>query len=313
MKMAKEIQKENLRAAAHKKKELALEKTELAIKQLLKRGSKINVSAVAKEANVSISYLYKYPEIKQRIQQLRDEQSRLPRKDTYRATDASNKVIIIQLRERVKKLETETRELREINESLAGRVHQLMGYQTQVQQLQIQNLELQKRLEEYRQQQPISLPPSNSKVTSISNAKKSEPTDKIKSELNSLGIKLTSTLSRAIKASTEETVLNAIEALKEALEKDDIKSPGGWLKSAIEGGWIKNEILKQHEESSLPAGFEQWYRKAIEVGFVLDLPVNFLNLDRHHQPLVKVDRPSTFAPYTQMPWEDAKAEMETML
>lgn len=311
--MAKEIQKENLRAAAQKKKEEALEKTEFAIKQLLKRGSKINVSAVAKEANVSISYLYKYPEIKKRIQQLRDEQARQPRKDTYRATDASNKVIIVQLRERVKKLELEIRELREINESLAGRVHQSMSYQTQVQQLQIQNLELQKRLEECCQQQPISLPPNNSKVTSISKAKKSDPTDKIKLELNSLGIKLTSTLSRAIKASTEETVLNAIEALKEALEKDDIKSPGGWLKSAIEGGWIKNESLKQHEKSSLPDGFEQWYKKAIEIGFVLDLPINFLNFDRHHQPLVKVDRPSTFAPYTQMPWEEARAEMETML
>jgi hypothetical protein len=97
-------------------------------------------------------------------------------------------------------------------------------------------------------------------VTSIYRVKKSEPTNKIKSELNSLGIKLTSTLSRAIKTSNEETVLKALEVLKEALEKDDIKSPGGWLKSAIEGGWIKNEILKQHDKSSLHNGFEQWYK-----------------------------------------------------
>lgn len=48
-----------------------------------------------------------------------------------------------------------------------------------------------------------------------------------------------------------------------------------------------------------------------EAGFVLDIPINHLNLDGHNQPLVKVDKPSSFAPYTQMPWREAKEDMES--
>lgn len=51
----------------------------------------------------------------------------------------------------------------------------------------------------------------------------------IKAELESLGIKLTSTLASKIPNSTEEIVLTAIEALKEELQHQVIKSPGGWM------------------------------------------------------------------------------------
>lgn len=237
--MNKDVQISNLKAAAQKKKEEALSKTELAIKQIIKQGKKINMSAVAAYANVSVSYLYKYPEIRQRIQQLRDQQV-IPRNNNSSATSASNQVIITQLRSRIKQLEVELKELKLINESLAGQLHEFMGYPAQVQHLQLRNLELQNSLDSIKKQQS-SIPNIRKRSSFNPKPKKPEVSLQIKLELRELGIKLTSTLRRTINSVTEITVLNAIEALKQALETENIRSPGGWLKCAIEGGWVKNK------------------------------------------------------------------------
>lgn len=237
--MNKDVQITNLKAAAQKKKQEALSKTELAIKQIIKQGHKINMSTVAAYANVSVSYLYKYPEIKQRIQQLRDQQNLPKLSNSSPATNASNQVIITQLRSRIKQLEVEVKDVKLINESLAGQLHEFMGYQAQVEHLQSQNIELQNQLDLIKKQQITT--PSRKRSNFYPKQKKPEVSLHIKSELRALGIKVTSTLRRTINSVTEITVLNAIEALKEALEKDTIKSPGGWLKCAIEGGWVKNK------------------------------------------------------------------------
>ncbi len=238
--MNKDVQISNLKAAAQKKKEEALAKTELAIKQIIKQGKKINMSVVAAYANVSVSYLYKYPEIRQRIQKLRDQQV-IPVRDNNRsATNASNQVIITQLRSRIKQLEVEVKELKLINESLAGQLHEFMGYQAQVQHLQSQNIELQNSLDSIKKQQTL-IPNSRKKSNLSPKHKKPEVSLQIKLELRALGIKLTSTLRRTIYNATEITVLNAIEALKQASLTENIRSPGGWLKYAIEGGWVKNK------------------------------------------------------------------------
>ena len=238
--MNKDVQISNLKAAAQKKKEEALSKTELAIKQIIKQGKKINMSVVATYANVSVSYLYKYPEIRQRIQQLRDQQVLPVRDNNCSATSASNQVIITQLRSRIKQLEIEVKELKFINESLAGQLDEFMGYQAQVQHLQSQNIELQNSLDSIKKQQ-TSIPNSRKRSHLYPQNKKPKVSLQIKSELRGLGIKLTSTLRRTINSVTEITVLNAIEALKQALETENIRSPGGWLKCAIEGGWVKNQ------------------------------------------------------------------------
>ena len=238
--MNKDVQISNLKAAAQKKKEEALSKTESAIRQIIKQGKKINMSVVAAYANVSVSYLYKYPEIRQRIQQLRDQQVIPVRANNSVATNASNQVIITQLRSRIKQLELEVKELKLINESLAGQLHEFMGYQVQVQHLQSQNIELQNSLDSIKKQQ-TSIPNSRKRSNFYPKQKKPEVSLQIKLELRTLGIKLTSTLRRTINSASEITVLNAIEALKQASLTENIRSPGGWLKCAIEGGWIKNK------------------------------------------------------------------------
>ena len=63
-----------LAKASEKKQKEALAKTEQAIDKLVKSQQKITVRAVAREARVSVSYIYKYPELAYKIQSLRDSQ-----------------------------------------------------------------------------------------------------------------------------------------------------------------------------------------------------------------------------------------------
>lgn len=63
-----------LQQASQKKRQNALAKTEAAITKLVQSKQKITVRAVAREANVSVSYIYKYPELAYKIQSLRDAQ-----------------------------------------------------------------------------------------------------------------------------------------------------------------------------------------------------------------------------------------------
>ncbi|MEM8674995.1 MAG: DUF6262 family protein [Cyanobacteria bacterium P01_G01_bin.67] len=63
-----------LSKASHQKKQEALLKTEQAIAKLSNQKQKITIRSVAKEAGVSVSYIYKYPELAYKIQQLREQQ-----------------------------------------------------------------------------------------------------------------------------------------------------------------------------------------------------------------------------------------------
>ncbi len=56
-------------------------------------------------------------------------------------------------------------------------------------------------------------------------------------------------------ASNEETVLAAIEALKDQLNRGEVKNPGGWLARAIEGGWTKAESISPQQPVTQPEIF----------------------------------------------------------
>ena len=63
-----------LNAASEQKKQEALQKTEIAIASLVKNKHKITIRSVAKKAGVSVSYIYKHPELTYKIQKLREQQ-----------------------------------------------------------------------------------------------------------------------------------------------------------------------------------------------------------------------------------------------
>lgn len=60
-----------LKNHAQCKRDQAFERTEVAIRQLLKEGRPINFETVSKVSGVSRAWLYNQPEIRQRIEQLR--------------------------------------------------------------------------------------------------------------------------------------------------------------------------------------------------------------------------------------------------
>ena len=239
----KEARIETLKRTQATRKDDARERVYQAIKRLEKTGGKINFHNIAKEANVSVAYLYKYPELKQHIAELRSKQSSMPISPVAKPASSSHAKIVSHLKERLRQLEEQNQELRRKNEALAGQIYRVHHLQAQVERQQQTIEDLQARLNESHEQKSVAT------VTPISSKKKAEVSDKIKSELETLEIPLNTTLTKTIKSASEELVLNAIEALKEAMATGNIERPGGWLNSAIQDGWEKNEP-KQYQAST---------------------------------------------------------------
>ncbi len=264
---------ETLKKTQESRKQDCLERVYKAIERLQKIGAKINFHTVAKEANLSVSYLYKYPELKQHLAELRSQQSSMPVSSVAKPGSPSHVKVVSRFKERIYQLEAQNQELRRKNEALAGQVYRVHYLQEQVERQQQTIEDLQKRLKDAYDEKSVA------KVTSISSKRKAEVTDQIKTELNKLNISLNVTLNNKIKQRDEQAVLAAIAALKDQLQRADIKNPGGWLARAIEEEWTMSQSIKQQEKSHYPEGFEQWYAEAIELGFVLDIPANYLSLD----------------------------------
>lgn len=229
-----------LKTAAVAKQQRAAESLDKAIQKLIKNNEPMSFANVAREASVSISYLYKYPEVKARVLELRNQQQQAEKpRQSQIASDASKTVISNELRERVKKLEAEITKLRKVNEGMAGRLYQLQDLQVMVERLTVENEELKIQVTGQMKipEETGSLLTSAHNITSISQRHKSVISNAIKAELVQLNIPLNSTLTKKIKAATEERVLAAITALKDQLTRAKVTNPGGWLATAIQDGW----------------------------------------------------------------------------
>ncbi|MEA5596829.1 DUF6262 family protein [Rivularia sp. UHCC 0363] len=324
--MTKHIREERiarLSAASEQKKQDALNATQKAIRKLQQQGKVISFNAVAREAEVSTSYLYKYPELKNKIAKLREEQKRSGRKIPV-ASDNSKNRIIGHLKKRIKELEQQITQLRQANQSLAGRVFELEEYENTVKRFREHNQKLSTQIEklsEENSQLKNKLATLNlgaiKKVTS-SHTKQKRPhipvPNSVKMELANLGISINSTLRKLIRQNPEEITLEAIEALKYALSTQVIKNPAGWLAEGIKNRWKKSETHTQetqNEELVFPKGFEEWYIQAIDALFILNESPTELPKNMKGELLVKVNRPtSSGLPYSLMSWLQAKKMME---
>ncbi|MDJ0594870.1 MAG: DUF6262 family protein [Pleurocapsa sp. MO_226.B13] len=142
---------EALKLATKKKKQAALDQTEKAIETLIEKNQKITIRSVAREAGVSASYIYKYPELSYRIQTLR-EQQKYNRVKPEVPSSKSHQIIATQLRNKIKILEQEKEELtREIN-TLAANLDEMSNSENTVERLKAQNVELLTENKELRKQ-----------------------------------------------------------------------------------------------------------------------------------------------------------------
>ena len=220
------------------RKEDAKNRVYQAIERLQKLNAKINFHTISREAQVSVSYLYKYPEIKQHIAELRSKHNSLPVKPVALPNSTSQGKVITRLQEKIKKIEKENKELKRKCEALAGQVYRAHYLQAQIERLQQENEDLRTK---FGEQEIAKI------VTPIAQKRKSKSAipDQVKLEIDELGIELNTTLTKTIKSATEQTTLDAIEALKHQLNKQDIPNAGGWLNKAIKEGWTKPEITLQ--------------------------------------------------------------------
>ncbi|MDZ4877729.1 MAG: hypothetical protein CLLPBCKN_007164 [Chroococcidiopsis cubana SAG 39.79] len=263
---------DGLRSAAQQKRNEALQRTEKAISLMVKQGKKINFQTVAEAAGVSVAYLYKYDAIKQRIDQLRKQQSSikaLPQKQ--RASDDSNKAIMTALKKRISDLQAEVRGLRDHIEVVEGRAFEVIDLKQQVEGLRTENSKLREQLSHCMTSKSACPSPrveSKSKVTPLGLKKAVCPiiSNQLQSELDKLGIRVNSTLEKLIEAEPEEVVLMAINALKEAKASYEVLNPSGFLVEAIKKTWMPNEGYERKVELDC---FNEWYELARQRGLVL--------------------------------------------
>lgn len=274
-----------LNAAQQQRKQDCIDRTEQAISKLLNNNERISFGNIAREANVSVSYLYKYPEIKERIQDIREGQVKNARKLTrpQTASEKSKQVIIKQLRERINNLEWEKKELKKQNEKMTGELYQIgikLDLFDRVKQETLRQAEeikkLKAELESTNNELSVcqsKLLKTNPKVTPITQKLKSvtdaQIDNDLKAQLSNLGIRLNSTLKKIILSSTQQEVHNAISAVEEYLNTDKkVKSKAGLLRTALEEGWTPNLTDKERQLTQVTDTFSEWFKLAKDQGIV---------------------------------------------
>lgn len=130
-----------LNQASQQKKNLALLKTEKAIARLIKDCQKITIRSVAKEAGVSVSYIYKYPELAYKIQRLKEREKYDLPKDDRPIAKTNNK-----------EKQPESVTVPQKNETKNGRNNNLQKLQQENEELIAENKRLQAELKYIQQQ-----------------------------------------------------------------------------------------------------------------------------------------------------------------
>jgi uncharacterized protein DUF6262 len=115
----------------------AIRRTDAALEALESSGSAITFQLVARRARVSRAWLYKQQDVRDRITALRRDHPWPSHAPAERASHASKEAMIRALRQRLAeertantKLANENKQLRKINEVLAGQVHLCRTYHT---------------------------------------------------------------------------------------------------------------------------------------------------------------------------------------
>lgn len=235
---------DGLRRNAQKKRQETFEKVDKAIRQLVKEKRPITFNAVAEASGASKAWMYKEPDVKERIYQLRDQSSvkgKTPR--AVSASEASLRKLTVTLKARIKKLEAENTDLRRQNEVFGSYV--------------LKNRELSSRI--------VELELRAKKRQEV--AKFGERISDINTELDRLGVKLNSTLENLISITPTSIVKTALQSLKQALETNNVQNPGGFLHKAITDQWIPNSVIHQNDNEL--AEFNRWWQWAYSEGLVL--------------------------------------------
>ncbi|NJR31920.1 MAG: hypothetical protein HC778_02390 [Chamaesiphon sp. CSU_1_12] len=151
-----------LKSAAIAKQERCAQNFDRAINKLVRDNEPITFANVARVAGISESYIYKIPEAKERVIELRAQQRQASKPNRPQtASDASKAAIVHELRERIKQLEAEIKYLRNINKGMAGKLYQLQEFESLVTRLRTENQSLKSQLANEIALRELSLTPQS--------------------------------------------------------------------------------------------------------------------------------------------------------
>jgi len=215
-------QTEILRQTQQHRKEQKRQQVFAAVRTLQQQGKPITFTAVARVAQVSISYLYKWPEVKDFIQSVREEQSRQlaplplePEPGPY-----SLKTLHEVARKRIKELEAEIQELKRQNELYRGHVAEVFELRDEIERLRV----------------AFTAPRPTSKVVALQAVASGTASDidpDIVQRLETLGVKLGVRLRREIQQRKPEKVMQAIAAFEQYRLQHVVENPAGCLLQMI--------------------------------------------------------------------------------
>lgn len=226
----KEARVAKLKSVAEERKREASGRADKAIRRLLMNRERLTFANVARQAGLSVAYLYKYPELKRRIQHLRAEQDARGTNKVKPppASEKSKQVVVQHLKQRIRELEAEREEQKEQIAALTGQVYELTGEKELAERLREENERLAKRVRELEAaQQAVST--NDSPAPDIS--------DVLKDAFSELGIRLTDSLRDTIRAHPETRVMNALAVVREARDAGTVRSTARLFVKALQEGW----------------------------------------------------------------------------
>jgi hypothetical protein len=230
-KHSREKQAEVLRRTQAKRKEQKKEQVLKAIAEIQKHSKPLTFKNIATVAGCSISYLYKWDEIKAYIHELQQQ-----KQTTLNSIEEDNKdkphslkTLHEVAKQRIRDLEATIKTIKHQNEKLRGHV-------AEIYELRDENERLRTQLRE------LMSPASSSKVVPIqASAKKKistassekDSTDSIIESIKELGLKVGNKLKSEITSREPEQIQLSIEAFKQYRDSHDVKSQEACLLSMI--------------------------------------------------------------------------------
>ncbi|MDJ0574075.1 MAG: DUF6262 family protein [Xenococcaceae cyanobacterium MO_234.B1] len=230
----REKQAEVLRRTQAKRKEQKKEQVLKAIAEIQKQKKPLTFKNIATVAGCSISYLYKWDEIKAYIHELQQKKETTLNslEEDSKHRPHSLKTLHQVAKDKIRKLEAEIKELKHQNEILRGHV-------AEIYEIRDENERLRNQLRELTSPNPsskvvsITTPIKEKKATSPPTVTNNDTEESIVNFIKALGVKVSKKLRAEIANRDIEKVELSIEAFKQYRDNHDVKSQEACLLSMI--------------------------------------------------------------------------------
>lgn len=259
------------------------------IEVMLAQGVTISQNEVARAAGVSVGFINKH--LKDVVEKAKQRQQKSAGTlHTVRQLSADIKEL-----ERLKlmnrRLKDQLDEQRRANKELLAQVARVVDLEDEVELLRTQNREILTTLK-VSQDKVVHLPAQKTQVEAA---------------LEQTGIKLSLGLRKEVRQHSSQAILKAIEAFEQYCSVHTVNKPAACLLRAIQEEWEPN--VAQEPATQKEHEFDEWYTKAIQQDFVIDLPKNYLSIIGG-EIQVKIKDSKAPGGYVNMGWREAKKMME---